>query len=235
MLLSWKFPLLIEFCSSSHLPMQWLPADSTYCQQMIFLTEVQCTGWEAAQQTLLYPHHHAPNQTDTGRTPTCWGGAVVWLQLEMTQNSVFPLPLQQQNCPRSLRPHGSAMLWVWSCSFLGSLCSQICHKPQYMVTACKLCEIQTLNSDLIQNLQLGICFHLCHAYLRCFTVIYLEGYEKLQEQRYKLSSKGQIKVDAISPKVCYFFPNCFQARFCYLFCISIFRTPWKLNEHVMVF
>lgn len=80
----------------------------------------------------------------------------------------------------------------------------------------QLCEIQTLNSNLIQNLQLSICFHLRHTYFRCFTDIYPEGYEQPQEQRYKLSSKGQKKVDSISPKVCYFFPVCFQARLCYL-------------------
>lgn len=163
------------------------------------------------------------------------GGAVVWLQLETTQNSMFPLPLQKQNCPRSSRPHGSALLCLWSYSFHGSLRSQVCHKPQDMVTACKLCEIQTLNSDLIQNLQWSICFHPCHTYFRCFTVIYPAGYEQLQEQRYKPRSKGQIKVDAISPKVCDFFPVCFQAQLCYLFCISIFRTPWKLNEREMAF
>lgn len=98
---------------------------------------------------------------------------------------------------------------LWSYSFLDSLWSHVCHKPQDMVTACKLCDIQILNSDLTQSLWLRICFHLCHTYFRCFTVIYLEGYKQLQKQRHKLSSKSQINVDVILPKVCYFFPICF--------------------------
>lgn len=65
-------------------------------------------------------------------------------------------------------------------------------QPQDRVTACKLCDIQTPNSALIQSLQLRVGFHLYHTYFRCFVAIYLEGYEQLQEQMYKLSSKGQI-------------------------------------------
>lgn len=193
-LLGCKFPLLIKFCPSSHLPLQ-----CSDCQLIQLIVSKWFFWWKpnalderAAWQTLLYPHLHAPNQTDIGRTPVCWGGAVLWLQLDTTQNSMFPLPLQQQNCPRSWRPHGCATLCLWSCSFLGSLCSQVCHKPQDVVAACKLCDIQTPNSALIQSLQLRVGFHLYHTYFRCFVAIYLEGYEQLQEQMYKLSSKGQI-------------------------------------------
>lgn len=96
------------------------------------------------------------------------------------------LCLYNNKTAQGAQDHGSAVLCLWRYSFLGSLCSQVCHKPQDMVTACKLCDIQKLNSHLTQNLKLCICFHLCHTYHRCFTVIYLEEREQLQEQRYKL-------------------------------------------------
>lgn len=211
-MLRWKFPLLIKFCSSSHLPLQ-----CSDCQ-LIQLSVSRWFFWwksnvldeRAAQQTLLYPHLHAPKQTDIGRTATCWGEQLFdynwkWPRIECSlclySNKTVQgaQHLMDRPCSVSQDIH----------SFLGSLCSQVCHKPQDMVTACKLCDTQTLNSHLTQNFQLHICFHLCHTYYRCFTVIYLEGYEQLQEQRYKLSSKGQIKADAILPKVCYFFLICF--------------------------
>lgn len=77
MLLSYKFPLLIEFCSSSHLPLQC--SDCQLIQLIVskwfFWQKSNPLDERAAQQTLLYPHLHAPNQTDIGRTPTCWGSS----------------------------------------------------------------------------------------------------------------------------------------------------------------
>lgn len=187
-LLGCKFPLLIKFCPSSHLPLQ-----CSDCQLIQLIVSKWFFWWKpnalderAAWQTLLYPHLHAPNQTDIGRTPVCWGGAVVWLQLDTTQNSMFPLPLQQQNCPRSWRPHGSvseAVLSLAACAarFVTN------HRTWSLLASCVTFRHQILLSYKALN-----CVLAYHTYFRCFVAIYLEGYEQLQEQMYKLSSKGQI-------------------------------------------
>lgn len=116
-----KFPLLIKLCSSSPLPSQHSNHQliQPLVSKWLFSWRSSTPGKMAAWQTFVYPHLHAPNQTDFGRTPTCCGGAKkIWLKLEMTQITMFPLPLQQTKLPRELR-----ITWICHALSLRLFCS----------------------------------------------------------------------------------------------------------------